>query len=211
MPLPESQQSHAERRLNADSALRRVLTEQRDTSEIEFLTLVEHFHYSQPAGASRECPYPRFSSVVILIKSIPATLRRSVLTPVLLAGSVLCAGCQSLELSNEEIAWQTLHAVDIAQTLSAAQDPCYVEDAYVTRRLIGSQPSSGEVLLWGAGMAVGHAFVTNMLEKHHAPRWVQKTWSYATITGTGIAIASNHAEGVRVFGDNESVDGCYES
>ncbi len=148
---------------------------------------------------------------MILSKTILATLRRSVLAPVLLAGSVLSAGCQSLELSNEEIAWQTLHAVDIAQTISAAQDPCYIEDAYITRRLIGSQPSTGEVLLWGAGMAVGHAFVTNLLEKQNAPRWVQKTWSYATITGTGIAIASNHAEGVRVFGDNKSVEGCYES
>lgn len=144
-------------------------------------------------------------------KSILATLRRTVITPVLLVGSVLSAGCQSFEFSNEEIAWQSLHAIDIAQTLSAAQDPCYVEDAFVTRQLIGSQPSTGEVLLWGAGMAVGHAFVTNLLEQHQAPGWVQKTWSYATITGTGIAIASNHSEGVRVFGDNESVDGCYES
>ena len=158
-----------------------------------------------------EWPYARFSSVVILNQSILATLRRSVLTPFLIIGSVLSAGCQSLEFSNEEIAWQTLHAVDIAQTLSAAQDPCYVEDAYLTRQLIGSQPSTGEVLLWGAGVAVGHAFVTNLLEKQNAPRWVQKTWSYATITSTGIAIASNHSEGVRVFGDNKPVEGCYES
>lgn len=130
---------------------------------------------------------------------------------VLLSACVLSAGCQSIDLSGEEIAWQTLHAIDVAQTLSAAQDPCYVEDAPVTRQLIGSQPSTGEVLLWGAGMAVGHAWVSNLLETRNAPRWVQKTWSYATITGTGIAIASNHAEGVRVLGDNQAVPGCYES
>ena len=140
-----------------------------------------------------------------------ATLRRMILAPAIIAGSFLTAGCQSLEFSNEEIAWQTLHAVDVAQTLSAAQDPCYVEDAYITRQLIGSQPSTGEVLLWGAGMAVGHAFVTNVLEERHAQRWVQKAWSYATSTGTGIAIATNHSEGVRIFGDNKSVEGCYES
>jgi hypothetical protein len=148
---------------------------------------------------------------VTLNQSIPATLRRTLLAPLILAGGVMSAGCQSLELSREEIAWQSLHAVDVAQTLSAAQDPCYVEDAYITKRLIGEQPSTGEVLLWGAGVAVGHAFVTSLLEKHQAPGWVQKTWSYATITSTGIAIASNHAEGVRVFGDNKPVDGCYES
>ena len=129
----------------------------------------------------------------------------------MLPAILFSAGCQTFELSNEEIAWQTLHAVDIAQTLSAAQDPCYVEDAYLTKQLIGEQPSSGEVLLWGAGMAVGHAWVTSLLARHHAPGWVQKTWSYATITSTGIAIASNHSEGVRVFGDNKSVDGCFDT
>lgn len=136
-------------------------------------------------------------------------LRTLSLSALLAGGSLLSAGCQSIDLSSEEITWQTLHAIDVAQTLSAAQDPCYVEDAYVTRQLIGSQPSTGEVLLWGAGMAVGHAWVTRALERHDAPRWVQKTWSFATITGTGVAIAANHAEGVRVFGDNKSVDGCF--
>lgn len=130
----------------------------------------------------------------------------------LLAGaSLLSAGCESLDLSGEEIAWQTLHAIDVAQTLSAADDPCYEEDAFFTRALIGSQPSQGEVLLWGAGMAVGHAWITGLLERHEAPMWVRKTWSYATIAGTGIAIVNNHSEGVRVFGDNEKVNGCYSS
>jgi len=114
-----------------------------------------------------------------------------------------------MRFSNEEIAWQTLHAIDVAQTVSAAQDPCYVEDAYVTRQLIGSQPSTGEVLLWGAGMAAGHAWISTLLESHDAPNWVQKTWSYATITGTGIAVATNHSEGIRVLGDNKPVAGCY--
>ena len=105
----------------------KIYINQWDTILIDPFTLVDHFPYSQQAGASRECAHPRFSSVVILNKSILATLRRSVLPPALLAGSLLSGGCQSLEFSNEEIAWQTLHAVDIAQTVSAAQDPCYVE------------------------------------------------------------------------------------
>ncbi len=129
----------------------------------------------------------------------------------LLPATLAFGGCQSLSLSNEEITWQTLHAIDVAQTLSAAQDPCYVEDALITRQLIGSQPSTGEVLLWGAGMAVGHAWISNMLERGEAPVWVQKTWSYATITSTGIAIASNHSEGVRILGDNKPVEGCFET
>ena len=119
------------------------------------------------------------------------------------------AGCQSLNLSNEEVAWQTLHMVDVAQTVSAAKDPCYIEDAWITQRLIGQQPSAGEVLLWGAGIAVGHAWVSHQLEDRGAPGWVRKTWSYATLTSTGLTVVSNHAEGVRAIGDNDPVEGCY--
>jgi hypothetical protein len=119
----------------------------------------------------------------------------------------LFAGCQTL--SRQEMAWQALHAVDVAQTASAASDPCYVEDALITRQLIGANPSTEEVLLWGAGMAVGHAFVTNLLERSDAPGWMRKTWSYATITGTGLAVATNHSEGIRVFSDNKAVEGCF--
>ena len=126
---------------------------------------------------------------------------------ILALGIPLAAGCQSL--SREELAWQALHAVDVAQTVSAANDPCYVEDALITRQLIGANPSTEEVLIWGAGMAVGHAFVTGLLERSDAPGWLRKTWSYATITGTGLAVATNHSEGVRVFGDNRPVEGCF--
>lgn len=146
-----------------------------------------------------------------MIQSNSTTLSRLLFATALLAGAMFSAGCQSLDLSREEITWQSLHAIDIAQTLSAAQDPCYVEDAYITKRLIGKQPSQGEVLVWGVGMAVGHAWVSNLLEQRNAPGWVQKTWSYATITGTGLAIATNHSEGIRVLGDNKNVEGCYET
>jgi hypothetical protein len=121
---------------------------------------------------------------------------------------MLLAGCQGWQPSREEWVWQSLHAVDVAQTLAAADDACYEEAAPITRHLIGAQPSTGEVLAWGAGMALGHAWVSALLERHEAPVWVQKTWSFATITGTGLAIATNHREGVRVFGANEPVPGC---
>ena len=126
----------------------------------------------------------------------------------LLAGSCL-GGCQSLDLSGDELTWQALHAIDVAQTVSAADDPCYEEDAWLTEKLIGDQPSTGKVLLWGVGTSVTHAWISNLLESRDAPLWVQKTWSYATIGSSGFAIVSNHSEGVRIFGDNKSVDGCY--
>lgn len=146
-------------------------------------------------------PDVRCSKPVNDIKRIPFLI-------FILTGGAL-GGCQSLDLSSDEITWQALHAMDVAQTVSAARDPCYEEDAWLTEKLIGAQPSTGEVLLWGAGTSIAHAWISGMLESRDAPRWVQKTWSYATITSTGFAVASNHAEGVRVFGSNKPVEGCY--
>ena len=67
-------------------------------------------------------------------------------------------------MDTEEVAWQTLHAIDVAQTLNAAHDPCYVEAFSVTRALIGEQPSTTEVLVWGASTAALHYFVSKTLK-----------------------------------------------
>lgn len=117
------------------------------------------------------------------------------------------AGCSSM--SREEKTWQVLHAMDVAQTLNAASDPCYKEKAWVTKRLIGEQPSDGQVLAWGVGTAVMHAWVSSNLEESGAPRWVQKLWELGTLGHTSYAIGSNHDAGVRPFGNNRDVENCY--
>lgn len=127
---------------------------------------------------------------------------------VAVAGCVLLlGGCQSMD--REEMTWQMLHAMDVAQTLNAANDPCYKEDAWLTKRLIGEQPSDSEVLAWGVGTAVIHAWVSGSLEDRGAPRWVQKLWELGTLGHTSYAIGSNHEAGVRPFGSNREVGGCY--
>lgn len=120
----------------------------------------------------------------------------------------LLAGCQNLELDRNEIAWQTIHLVDVAQTLNASSDPCYIEDAWLTAEIIGEQPSEAEVLLWGVGTAILHVVIANVLEDRGAPQWLQKAWDYGTITYTGYAVKSNYNEGVRMFGANQDVTGC---
>jgi hypothetical protein len=122
---------------------------------------------------------------------------------------LLLGGCQSLELSSQEVSWQALHAMDIAQTLSAADDPCYQEDAWLTQKLIGKQPSDAEVLAWGIGTAIGHMMVSHTLNVMNAPQWLQKAFSYGTLSYTGYTVANNYDEGVRAFGDNKDVSGCY--
>ncbi|MEQ9005182.1 MAG: hypothetical protein RIE74_16610 [Pseudomonadales bacterium] len=125
----------------------------------------------------------------------------------LLAVLGLLGGCQTMD--NQELAWQALHAVDVAQTLNAAGDPCYREEAWLTKRLIGEQPNDAEVVAWGVATAVVHAWVSYNLEEHGAPRWLQKVWDLGTLGHTTYAIISNHDAGVRPFGDNRPVAGCY--
>jgi hypothetical protein len=124
----------------------------------------------------------------------------------MLVGLTWLAGCQSMD--RQEMTWQALHAVDVAQTLNAASDPCYKENAWLTKRLIGEQPGDGEVIAWGVGTAVFHAWISSALEERGAPVWVQKVWELGTLGHTSYAIGSNYQNGVRVFGDNKSVPGC---
>lgn len=114
---------------------------------------------------------------------------------------LLLAGCASM--NGMERAWQISHAVDGLQTLSIARDDCYEEQAWLTRRLIGSRPSEGEVVAWWAGMAVGHAWVSRRLEDH--PRW-QAVWQSITLVHSVDTVMSNHRVGLRVDGDNRVQD-----
>ena len=116
------------------------------------------------------------------------------------------SGCQNM--TPTERTWQTLHAIDVAQTLNATSDGCYREVNSVTRRLIGSQPSEERVLAWGLAMGFLHAGVSRTLEERGAPRWLRMTWDVLTISSTGSAVLSNHREGARPWGSNEPVPGC---
>lgn len=118
-------------------------------------------------------------------------------------------GCQSLSMDRQELTWQTMHALDVAQTLNAASDPCYKENAWLTKRMIGEQPNDAEVIAWGVGTAVFHAWVSNRLDERGAPVWVQKLWELGTLGHTTYAVGTNHENGVRPFGDNRTVENCY--
>ncbi len=136
-------------------------------------------------------------------------MQNRVRKPLLLAALWALGGCQSMD--SDELTWQTLHAMDVAQTLNAARDPCYEEQAWLTKRLIGEQPSDASVIAWGVGTSVAHAWISGALEDRGAPVWVQKLWELGTLGHTTYAIGSNHEAGVRPFGSNRDVAGCYRS
>jgi len=112
-------------------------------------------------------------------------------------------------MDKRELAWQALHAVDVSQTLNAASDPCYEEVSWMTRGLIGAQPSDAEVMVWGIATSMAHMWIGKKLEEHRAPGWVRAVWDLGTIGQTGYAVVNNHRNGVRPWGDNELHSGCY--
>lgn len=85
-----------------------------------------------------------------------------------IAAASLC-GCASL--SPGEIAVQSLHAVDVAQTVKIAKNPTkYQEAGYGMPFLIGAHPSEARVIEWGAVSGIAHYAVDDYLYQHNHPK-----------------------------------------
>lgn len=125
--------------------------------------------------------------------------------------AISCSGCTALE-TRETQAWLALHAVDSIQTFHAAQEPrCFEESDGITRSLIGSHPSDGEVAAWAVGSAALHLGVTELLLRNDHSNWA-KAWQYVRIGITADAIGRNHSVGIRVGSPNQHPKGpCAES
>jgi hypothetical protein len=128
----------------------------------------------------------------------------------LLLGMLLTAGCAawrdfSPETRAEEVTWQSLHAIDTAQTLSIARDPdCYYE--MVSNPAIGRHPTPGPVLAWMTGTSVLHFTITELLTRNTSPGLV-RFWEGLSIGWTGYWVSHNYAIGLRVFSHNEPTVG----
>lgn len=115
---------------------------------------------------------------------------------------VALQGCASVPA--DEYVWQTLHAVDVAQTVQIAKNPrCYRESDPITSRLIGEHPSTQGAIAWGVGTAVLHAGVSNWLENIDAKPWVKGAWKVLSFGSVGITIANNYSDGLRVNGSED--------
>ena len=115
-------------------------------------------------------------------------------------GPLLVSGCATFrELPPEtraaEAAWQAMHGIDTAQTLSIARDPdCYAEN--MIDPLIGRHPPQGMVLAWGVGAAALHLAVTNILNTY-TRQTVVHIWQGITIVSTAAIISHNFSIGIR--------------
>src|SRR4051812_42223635 len=81
----------------------------------------------------------------------------------------LSQGCSTLQRP-EELTWQTMHAVDMVQTVDGMRDSCVREGHPLTRFLIGSKPDTKRILAYGAGSAYLHLFISDIMLDQGAER-----------------------------------------
>lgn len=132
--------------------------------------------------------------------------------PLLLIAAVMLTGCVTLPEVNStgEVVWQTLHAADVAQTIrGAVQDPCYAEGDPLTRRLIGSKPSTAGVMVWGLGLGALHYGVHRLLEDR-APAWVDTAFEAVSVAGQASIDYHNYSIGVRIGAPNRDDPNCHQ-
>lgn len=131
-------------------------------------------------------------------------MSRVLLIAVLLS-SFGCASFPEKPMWQAELGWQVMHGVDVLQTINGpANDPCFIESNGITQSLIGENPSTGEVIAWGAAAGGLHWGVTKLLDHYNAKPWVKVAWQSVTIVTKADTVIGNHNEGIRPWGNNVS-------
>jgi uncharacterized protein YceK len=114
----------------------------------------------------------------------------------------LLSGCASM--SKHELAWQSLHALDVAQTVNSAgsDDPCWREAGIPTKYLIGENPDPESVIAWGVVSSVLHYYAGRWLDRSDWPDGLKFAIRSIDIGNQATIVVQNHREGARPFGDN---------
>ena len=88
-------------------------------------------------------------------------------------------------LPKEEWVWQSLHAIDMAQTIRIAKNPDKFQEL---NPLLGKHPSTSEVVAFTVATSVAHAYLVYKLQEAGLP---VKVFEYITIGYKGITIKKN--------------------
>lgn len=113
---------------------------------------------------------------------------------------IMLTGCETFN-RNSEIAWQTMHIIDIAQTVQTAKNPhCRSEGNALTQKIIGKHPSESNVYKWGIGSAIAHYFIFKWIDKKAKKDNLNVGLRVLDNTSKFVTIARNHGNGVRVNG-----------
>jgi hypothetical protein len=101
-------------------------------------------------------------------------------------------------MSTEEKIWQAGHLVDVLQTETYHREPCYVEANPITKRQIGTEPTTEQTLAWGVAHAVGTHYAFKFVENSNIPNLFKKLFSWGSIYTKYDTIYDNHQLGVRI-------------
>lgn len=110
-------------------------------------------------------------------------------------GAVLAlalAGCASLP--PEEIAYQTVHAIDTAQTLQIVHNPDKFRETNLT---MGEHPTTARVIGWAVTLGAVHYVVSDFLLVHDMPK-TYAAWQFVTIGITAKDVRNNYRIGLRL-------------
>lgn len=122
---------------------------------------------------------------------------------------LLLSGCSAMKPRTAgEWAFHTANAMDMLQTINHGSDPCYVETNHVTRSILGDNPGTGESIAFFLAVSAVHRAISWELQEQGVPNWVQRTWEAITFGPKAYVVYDNHQNGVRMFGDNETIEGC---
>lgn len=126
-----------------------------------------------------------------------------------LAAGLLAGGGGLAHASDTaEAVFQSLHLVDVMQSIhGAAEDHCYNEGDPTTRIFTGEHPSATRVVAWGVGYSLLHFGVSSWLQDH-APHWTYVAWQAITIGDTGYSVAHNYSIGIRIGKPNTDYPAC---
>lgn len=117
---------------------------------------------------------------------------------------LLTGGCSNLDYY--EATWQTLHVIDVAQTVnSVGREPeCFDESNAMTSSIIGSKPSDREIYMWGATMSAAHYLFSVILDEIDISEGFKTGIKLADIGYKASVVKSNHDAGARPYGNNQN-------
>lgn len=107
-------------------------------------------------------------------------------------------------MSRAEVAWQTAHLIDVAQTIEITKDPYYSEANVVTAQLIGQCPKLNDVLAWGIATSYLHATLGGMMDRSdRLPRWSKALIRSIDFAYKANAVTGNFQIGIRIGATNK--------
>lgn len=106
-------------------------------------------------------------------------------------------------MNTDEKLYMAVHIVDVLQTLNHGKDPCYKENDYITKHLIGEQPSTTQIIGWGIAKGIVNHYGYQLIDNSNLPKWLKRTLKWTNTALHVNVINNNYQIGINLYGDND--------